>query len=134
MEIIIIIGFFIFGFVVLGNIYENWSIKRLHNQTISPNDDNTIYANPKNSSVFSGGEGSSEQNAIVISAPNSLSGTLAEYEYIEAKFGKKNIDWELLEQSQYDNNSMKYDVMDINVKNGNKATIYFNITNFYGKF
>jgi len=87
-----------------------------------------------NSNLFSGGDGSSEQNAVLIKATTSLVGVPAEYEFIEAKFGRIETDWKLEQQSQYDNNSKSYDLMEIKLSDGSIKKIYFDITNFYGKF
>ncbi|MDT3697755.1 MAG: hypothetical protein ROY99_15375 [Ignavibacterium sp.] len=87
-----------------------------------------------NSKMFGGGDGSTEQNAVIINASSSLVGIPAEYEFIQSKFGAKGRDWELEQQMQYDKNSRSYDIMEIKLSNGISKKIFFDITNFYGKF
>jgi len=87
-----------------------------------------------NTNLFSGGDGSSEQNAVIIKATSTLNGIPAEYEFIQAKFDKKGSDWELQQQTQYNNNSKNYDIAEIKLSNGTIKKIYYDITNFFGKF
>lgn len=86
------------------------------------------------SNLFSGGDGTAEQKAVIIKATSSLVGIPAEYEFIEAKYGTKDIGWILQEQMQYDNNSKNYDMIEIKLSNGTIKRYYFDITNFFGKF
>ena len=84
--------------------------------------------------MFGGGDGSTEQSAILIKATSSLLGVPAEYEYIQSLYGNKGSDWEFNKQMQYDNNSKSFDILEIRLSNGSEKTIYFDITSFYGKF
>jgi len=86
-----------------------------------------------NTSLFSGGDGSSEQNAVLINATSSLVGVPAEYELIQAKYGAKGTDWDLEQQLLHNSNSRNYDILEIKLSNGSTKKIYFDITNFYGK-
>lgn len=43
--------------------------------------------------------GESIEKAIVIDAENEVTGVLAEYEYLEKRFGKRGKDWKLNMQS-----------------------------------
>lgn len=84
--------------------------------------------------MFGGGDGSTEQNAVIINASSSLIGIPSEYEFIQSQYGVKGSDWELEQQMQYDNNSRSYDIIEIRLSNGISKKIFFDITNFYGKF
>lgn len=92
--------------------------------------------NPKsqNTNLFSGGDGSTEQSAVIIKATNTLDGISAEYEFAELKYGKQGTDWELEKQMKYDNNSRQYDILEIKFSDGSRKKIYFDITNFFGNF
>lgn len=84
-------------------------------------------------STVSSGVGSSEENAVLINASNSLVGIQAEYEFVQKEFGSKGTDWNLVQQSQYNNNFKSYDILEIKLSNGSTKKIYFDITNFFGK-
>jgi hypothetical protein len=87
-----------------------------------------------NSELFLGGDGATEQNAVIINATSSIIGIPAEYEFIEAMYGSKGTGWELEEQMQYDNNSKNFDIIEIKLSDGTHKKYYFDITNFFGKF
>ncbi len=95
--------------------------------------------------VYTGGDGTSVENAIVITgAGNSRNGIAAEYEYVAKKLGTKSVDWKPGGQGQTtlsDENkknvekNKKYDVLTFqNVLNNETLTFYFDITDFYGKW
>ena len=87
-----------------------------------------------NQDLFSGGNGSSEFEPVIINAKNSLIGISAEYEFMESKFGKTGSAWELEKQIQHNSNSKNYDIMEIKLSNGTHKKVYFDITSFFGKF
>lgn len=95
--------------------------------------------------VYTGGDGTSIENAIIISgAGNSRNGIAAEYEYVAKKLGAKSVDWKPGGQGKTtlsgdnkkdDEKSKKYDVLNFqNVLNNETLTFYFDITDFYGKW
>lgn len=57
----------------------------------------------------------------------------AEYEYLSKKFGEINKDWELESQTLVERDKKYCDKMDIILFSGTRKTIYFDITDFYGK-
>jgi tetratricopeptide (TPR) repeat protein len=84
--------------------------------------------------TFSNNRGESIDDAIVIhNAKTDWEGVDSEYYYLEDRFGKKGVDWDLDLQSLSDVGDRHYDVMDITLSNGRKLTIYFDITDFFGK-
>ncbi len=84
--------------------------------------------------IFKGGPGDTPETAVVISgAPNSQVGIDAEYYYLMKKFGQPNADWKLKRQSVLHKNGKVYDRMEIELKDGSKKTIFFEITEFFGK-
>lgn len=87
-----------------------------------------------NKTAYSGGDGSSEENAVIINCDNSLFGISYEYSYIEDLYGKPNEDWTVKLQSLIHKNEKSYDKIEIELKNGYKNIIYFDITRFFGKF
>lgn len=89
-------------------------------------------ARPKIS--FKGGPGDTAATAVVISgAPNSRIGIDAEYYYLGKKFGQPNVDWKLKRQSVINEKGKIYDRMDLEFKDGSKKTVFFDITEFFGK-
>jgi hypothetical protein len=85
--------------------------------------------------TFSNNNGESIDDAIIIlNAQTDLEGVDAEYYYLEKMFGKKGTDWNLDHQSLANEDGVYYDTLDITLTDGRTLTIYFNITDFFGKF
>ena len=88
--------------------------------------------NPK--ITFKGGPGDTPETAVVIlGAPNSMAGIAAEYSYLKKKFGRENVDWMLTRQSVLQQKGKVYDRMDLDLKDGSKKTVFFDISEFFGK-
>lgn len=78
---------------------------------------------------YAGGNGSSIENAVVILGADEMSGVRAEYSWLDKHFpGWKGENQSLLSQKGKD-----YDVMDFTLPDGSKHTIYFDITDYFGK-
>jgi hypothetical protein len=60
-------------------------------------------------------------------------GIAAEYYYLEQKFGQPNVDWKLKRQSVLHVKGRDYDRMEIELKDGGKKDVFFDITEFFGK-
>ena len=85
--------------------------------------------------TLSGGPGDTMATAIVIKgAKSSLDGIPAEYHFLEKKYGKQQVDWQLRRQSLMHQGGKHYDLMQIELKDGTKKDVYFDITEFFGKF
>ena len=88
--------------------------------------------NPK--ITFKGGPGDKPENAVVIlGASNSFAGIAAEYNYLRQKFGRRNVDWNLVRQSVLQQQGKVYDRMDLDLKDGSRKTVFFDIGEFFGK-
>lgn len=84
--------------------------------------------------TFSNNAGLSQDDAIVImNAVNDSEGVDAEYYYLEQRYGERPEDWDLISQDLLDQGGMLYDQMDLMLSNGSSVTIYFDITDFFGK-
>jgi hypothetical protein len=99
---------------------------------------NVVIANNKNivsvkNVTFSGGDGSSFNKAIIIKAKNSTDGIAAEYKYVSKKYGRRGVDWKMIQQSLSYNKKKPYDILKINYKE-KEINIYFDISSFFGKF
>lgn len=89
---------------------------------------------PKPKITIKGGPGDTPETALVISgAPNSMLGISAEYHVLEKEFGRQNVDWKLKRQSVLRQKGKIYDRMEIELKDGSKKTVFFDITEFFGK-
>jgi hypothetical protein len=84
---------------------------------------------------FAGGNGLTIDNAVIIKVKSETSGIAAEYDFIASKYGVRNVAWRVLSQSVQNKKNKVYDVISIKLaKNDEKLDVYFDITNFYGKF
>jgi hypothetical protein len=84
--------------------------------------------------TYAGGPGDTPETAVVISgATNSLAGISAEYHYLEKQFGQPNADWKLKRQCVVNHQGKVYDSMEIEMRDGSKKTILFDISEFFGK-
>ena len=54
----------------------------------------------RESSIFSGGDGGTMEQAVMIDTTHQLEGIDAEYEYIDGCCRLRNIDWDLTKRSQ----------------------------------
>lgn len=84
--------------------------------------------------TFSNNRGESIDDAISIyNAKTDSEGVVSEYYYLEWRFGERGVDWELDQQFLLQEEDRFYDRMDINFSDGKETTIYFDITDFFGK-
>jgi hypothetical protein len=90
---------------------------------------------PANSKIsFKGGPGDSLKTAVVISgAPNSMAGIAAEYYYLKQHLGRQNVDWLLRRQSVVQQDGKVYDRLELDLKGGSRKTVFFDISEFFGK-
>jgi len=83
---------------------------------------------------FGGGEGKSEEDAVVINAPTDFAGVGAEYAWLSSRFGKRGTDWERTLQmlAHGQDGHRVFDVLFIRLADGTTRKIWFDITRFYG--
>jgi len=55
------------------------------------------FLKPRPKELYTGGDGSSTTRAVIINARTTNLGVLAEYLWIEKRYGKRDQDWKLLE-------------------------------------
>ena len=83
---------------------------------------------------YKSGDGSTKEKAIfVLGASNETEGIDAEYHWLEEKYSKQNIDWELVDQQLIDEGDKQYDILRIKFRSGDVKEFWFDITSFYGK-
>ena len=78
--------------------------------------------------------GLSKESAIIFdNIESSSEGIDAEYGYLDQKYGKRGVDWKFNQQRLTNSEGKIFDEIDITLSSGNQMTIYFDITNFFGK-
>jgi hypothetical protein len=83
--------------------------------------------------IFAGGSGDSREDPIVIkNAPNHLAGVAAEYLYLQERFGQRDVHWELVFQA-FLKGEKRVDLLTIKLSNGTTKSMYFDISEFFGK-
>jgi len=78
---------------------------------------------------LSGGDGSSFAKAIVVKAPTDHAGVNAQHDYIAKHCGK----WRSIGVKSVERNKHLFDIMSFTTVDGKKHTLYFDITDYYGK-
>lgn len=72
---------------------------------------------------------------IKINATSAIAGIGIEYEYLESKFGKRDIAWKIKERSHSEIASGHHiEAFKIITNDNIERIVYFDITSFYGKF
>ena len=85
--------------------------------------------------TFIDNSGESTENSIkILHAKGEDDGIASEYYYLQSRYGRPKVDWNLNSQSTVAANGRAYDKMDIQLSDGMRKTIYFDITGFFGKF
>ncbi|MFX0195848.1 MAG: hypothetical protein ACFFCW_06985 [Candidatus Hodarchaeota archaeon] len=83
--------------------------------------------------MFDGGTGETIEDAVIINTTNTMVGVPAEYHYVSSKCGQQDVDWFLKSQEYMPKEGRHYDVLEIELKNGELKSYYFDITKFFGK-
>jgi len=82
---------------------------------------------------FAGGSGDSREDAIIIkNAENHRAGVDAEYLYLEERFGERDIHWKLVMQALL-KGEKPIDWLEIELTDGTTKSIYFDVSEFFGK-
>jgi hypothetical protein len=77
---------------------------------------------------ITGGNGSSFDDAIIISDCSHFEGIDQEYIVLKQRFGN----YKLIKQSLIEESGKVYDFLEIQVEDGSKVEVYFEITDFFG--
>lgn len=75
-------------------------------------------------------DGSSFENAIMITATTESAGVDAEYKWLAAHYPS----YTMIRQSLHVVEEIPYDVMSIKTSEGEEKDVFFNISNFFGKY
>lgn len=71
---------------------------------------------------------------ITIVAPHTPAGVHMEYEYISQVLGKRGVNWERAGQALCKEDGKYYDLVTVELKNGEYRKFLFDITGWYGKW
>jgi len=75
-------------------------------------------------------DGSSYEKAIIITKKSETEGVAAEYEWLKSHY----TGYKMGDQSLTNYKGKPYDILNITTTNGKKKEVYFDISNFFGKF
>ena len=79
--------------------------------------------------------GSDSNHAIkILEAKDHFDGIRAEYAYLMKKFGIMDVDWNLVIQMTTKENNKQFDVFLIALKDKSVLSLYFDVTDFFGKY
>jgi len=78
---------------------------------------------------ISGGDGSSFENAIIISDCEHMQGIEQEYIEVRKRFGN----YSLIRQNLMEYNQRTIDKLELRLENDQQIEVYFDITEFFGK-
>jgi hypothetical protein len=98
-------------------------------QTVPPTKESQSAGHPTVRASIAGGDGSSIDKAVIIKAPDNFIGVRVEFTWIT----KNCPTWKLENQSTFKAGNKIYDKMNFRTPDGRLKTIYFDITDFYGK-
>jgi hypothetical protein len=99
-------------------------------QTSSPPASTTVDQTQTGAATYSGGDGSSLENAVVVHAPSESVGVAASYKWIRDHLPGSRV----TKQGLVTNGGRAYDSMEVVTESGEKRTIYFDISEYFGKF
>ena len=78
---------------------------------------------------YSGGDGSSTERAVVISAASSIVGIPAQNAYLEMQYGKVDTDWKIaLHAKGATPTGRTIETFNLVLKDGSRRTVYFDVT------
>ncbi len=120
-----ILLFFIAGCFVYNKKEEN---------KITMNSENKLLFNKGDIEVWGGTGTSTDDPLVILGAKNSSLGVAIEYMYIESIYGKRESDWKLIMQSLIRKDNKSFDCIQIKLKSGEEKRIYFDISDFFGKW
>jgi hypothetical protein len=84
---------------------------------------------------YKNGNGTSQRNAIkIVGAKTDWDGVAAEYALVRRAFKILHKKWELLFQELIHENERSYDRLVLRDEDGNVGEIWFDITDFFGKW
>jgi hypothetical protein len=78
--------------------------------------------------------GETPATSIIIHTSSHFVGVLAEYAFLAKKFGKQDQDWKLDMHAVGGSGDRIWEMMCVRLTDGTKKTVFFDITEFHGKW
>jgi hypothetical protein len=91
------------------------------------------FTSSQNMSLYSGGDGTTVDRAVVINATTTSVGIAAEYQYVVRLFGERDLAWTVIRQNLIHHAEKYYDILQIQLSTGEERSIIFDISQFFGK-
>ncbi len=115
---------------------QNWqtlidTITRMWEQMHNPR--KTVGGTPDGGGGCAAADGTSMERAVVIVAPDEMTGIRAEYDWLSQRLGVRNRDWKMEQQSLLSATGREYDRLDVRLADGTRRSYFFDITGFFGK-
>jgi hypothetical protein len=118
-------------FFILANSFASAADPETEREALRADNKRNGASATKSGARYEGGDGSSLVKAVVIKgAKDSGAGVQSEYEWLRKKFPA----YKLRQQSLRGDNGKKYDVLAITTREGKELEVFFDITDFFGKF
>jgi hypothetical protein len=84
--------------------------------------------------TYRGGNGlTKEESIIILGAKDETEGVDAEYIWLEQKYGRAEVDWEMIDQTLLDGGDSQFDILKIKFSYGKMEEFWFEIDDFYGR-
>ena len=92
-----------------------------------------LFKSESREGLFDGGSGEAIEDAVIINATNTIVGIPAIYHYVSRKCGQQHVDWSLRYQECTPKDGRYYDILHVELKNGDVRSYYFDITTFFAE-
>jgi hypothetical protein len=84
--------------------------------------------------TFKGGSGDTPATAVIIrGAADYIAVVAGESQYLEKRFGKQNLSWQVAEKEVYQHDAEVYDVITIEFPNNVRQQVFFDISKYFKK-
>lgn len=81
------------------------------------------------------GSGESAEDPVVISdVSGHFEAIDAEYAFLARKYGMRGVDWQFIRQSLLNVDGRMIDHLEIQLSDGTKVGVFFDISDYFGKF
>lgn len=78
--------------------------------------------------VYSGGDGTSQENPVIINLADPIESARAQHEWVENRYGVRDVDWSFINLQYADVDDGKQSLMEFTLKDGRAVSIWFDIS------
>lgn len=82
--------------------------------------------------LYGGGDGSSQERAVVIQTTSGAVGIRAEYEWIADQLGPRGAGWNAVRQQLHEAGDRAFDIINVRLSDGSERAFHFDVTSFFG--